>query len=70
VVRGKEDSYGLGVYRCDHGGDTAYYAVGGDFGVDFFSAYFVKDRVTASALGNTEVDTAPLLERLMEEIMG
>ncbi|NLV57473.1 MAG: beta-lactamase family protein [Clostridiales bacterium] len=69
VALGKEDNYGLGVYHCDHGGDTAYYAVGGDFGVDFFTAYFPRHRITASALGNTEVNTAPLLEGLLEGIM-
>ena len=67
VERSKGMSYGLGVYRCDNGGDTVYYAVGGDFGVDFFTAYFPKQKITASALGNAEVNTYPLLKSLFNE---
>ncbi len=69
VVRSENDSYGLGVYRYDNNRNTAYYAVGGDFGVDFFTAYFPKQNVTVSALGNTEVNTYPLLEGMLAEIL-
>ena len=45
--------YGLGVYvekKAD--GNHVYYAVGGDFGVEFFTAYFPKQKITASLLAN------------------
>ncbi|MFV0399971.1 MAG: serine hydrolase domain-containing protein [Oscillospiraceae bacterium] len=69
VVHGETNSYGLGVYRTDRGSGTAYYAVGGDFGVDFFTAYFPEKQITASALGNTEFNTYPLLEALFSELL-
>ena len=58
------NGYGLGVYRFEKGDKLFYYAVGGDFGVDFFTAYFPKQKITASALGNTELNTYPLLEAM------
>ena len=60
-------SYGLGVYLHTHNGDTAYYAVGGDYGVDFFTAYLPKYNIIVSALGNTELNTYPLLEAILSE---
>lgn len=68
VTRNKGRSYGLGAYRFDHGRSTAYYAVGGDFGVDFFTVYFPEEKITASALGNTEVNTYPLLRAMFSDI--
>lgn len=69
MVYGDEGkSYGLGVYRYDKNGNTAYYAVGGDFGVDFFTAYFPGPNVTASALCNTD-DGNQLLDALFDEIL-
>ena len=68
--RGDGRSYGLGVYRYEMSKDIAYYAVGSDFGVDFFTAYFPKLKITASALGNTEINTFPLLKSLLSEMMG
>ena len=62
------ESYGLGVYRYTHNNETVYYAVGGDFGVDFFTAYFPKHKIVASALGNTELNTFPLLKAMLSEI--
>ena len=70
VDRGDGKSYGLGVYRYETNKDIAYYAVGSDFGVDFFTAYFPKLKITVSALGNTESNTFPLLKSLLSEIMG
>jgi CubicO group peptidase (beta-lactamase class C family) len=69
VMRSKNKSYGLGVYCYDNGEIAAYYAVGSDFGVDMFTAYFPKQKVTASALGNTEVNTYTLLEAMLKEII-
>jgi len=69
VVRSEKKSYGLGVYRYDNGTDTAYYALGGDFGVDFFTAYFPQKGIVASALGNTEINTFPLLDALFSVIL-
>ena len=63
--RSDGESYGLGVYRSNRGNNLVYYAVGGDFGVDFFTAYFPKQKIVASALGNTEINTYPLLEALI-----
>lgn len=68
VVRSEGKSYGLGVYRLDTGRDTAFYAVGGDFGVDFFTAYYPSQKLTVSALGNTEVDTYSLLEAVFSDV--
>jgi len=69
VKRSDEKSYGLGVYRIDKNGNTAYYAVGGDFGVAFNTAYFPKQKTTASALGNTEVNPYPLLDAILSEFL-
>ena len=60
------ESYGLGVYRNIQDDSLAYYAVGGDSGVDFFTAYFPQSRIVVSALGNTNVNTFPLLDELFE----
>lgn len=68
VSRSERKSYGLGVYRFDNRRDTAFYAVGSDFGVEFFTAYFPKQKLTASALGNTEVNTYPLLDAMFSEL--
>jgi CubicO group peptidase (beta-lactamase class C family) len=65
AIRSEKESYGLGVYRHDSGNSTAYYAVGGDFGVDFFTAYFPGLKIAASALGNTEINAYPLMEALI-----
>ena len=59
--------YGLGVYIHKNGDDnTAYYAVGGDFGVDFFTAYFPKQKIVASALANAEASLFSLLRALLQ----
>lgn len=69
IARTEEKSYGLGVYRIDRGSSTAYYAVGSDFGVDFFTAYFPKEKITASMLGNTEMNTYPVLDTLFSVLL-
>ena len=56
--------FGLGVYTHEAGGREVFYTVGGDFGTDCFSAYFPRSGFVASALGNTEMNTYPLLEKL------
>jgi len=66
VIRDAQNSFGLGVYRYDRGTETVYYAIGGDFGVDFSTAYFPDEKIAVSAFGNAEVDTFPLLRMLME----
>ncbi len=58
--------FGLGVYIHEHKGSHAYYTVGGDFGTDFFSCYFPRTQTVATALGNTEMGTFPLMEKLFE----
>lgn len=67
-VKTDEGSYGLGVYMADKNGNPVYYAVGGDFGVDFFTAYFPKQKITASALANTELNTFPILEAIVNAL--
>jgi len=58
---------GLGVYRWEEDGKVnLYYTVGGDFGVDFFSAYLPQNEMIVSALGNTEVNTFPLLKEIVK----
>ena len=67
VIRDEESGkgYGLGVYTVQRDNQTAYYAVGGDFGVDFFTAYFPQSGIAVSALGNTNVNTYPLLHKTL-----
>ena len=70
VKRGKEKSYGLGVYRIDRNGKTAHYTIGCDAGVNFFSIYFPEHKLTATALNNTEYDIFPLMNVLFAEGLG
>ncbi|MCL2670541.1 MAG: beta-lactamase family protein [Clostridiales bacterium] len=65
IIRDDCESYGLGVYRFQREGQLAYYAVGGDFGVEFFTVYFLEQGIVASALGNSEVNAYSLLEGLL-----
>jgi Beta-lactamase class C and other penicillin binding proteins len=65
IKRGDGESYGLGVYRYETDKDIVYYAVGCDFGVYFFTAYFPALKISVSALGNTEVNTFPLLKSIL-----
>ena len=59
------DCYGLGVYVKNKADSSSiYYAVGGDFGVEFFTAYFPNKRIVASALANTEISAFSLLKAL------
>jgi len=58
--RQKGASYGLGVYRQEMSGGPAFYAVGGDFGVDCFTVYFPHRGITASYLSNIELETGLL----------
>jgi CubicO group peptidase (beta-lactamase class C family) len=47
------ESYGLGVYHYNSNGKIAYFAVGGDSGVGFCTAYYPRTKVTISCLVNT-----------------
>ncbi|MDR2558408.1 MAG: beta-lactamase family protein [Oscillospiraceae bacterium] len=67
-VINETESYGLGIYRYNLNDKLFYYAVGGDFGVDFFTAYLPKQKVVISALGNTEVNTYPLMEAIISSL--
>lgn len=58
--------YNLGMYQYQKDGKTVYYAVGGDFGVDFFTAYFPHNGYVISALGNTDYNTWPLMMKMIE----
>ncbi|MCL2409134.1 MAG: beta-lactamase family protein [Oscillospiraceae bacterium] len=60
------ESYGLGVYRNIEDDKVSYYAVGGDSGVDFFTAYFPESKIVVSALGNTDMNTFDLLDESFE----
>jgi len=62
------ESYGLGIYIYRYNDNIVYYAVGGDFSVDFFTAYFPKQKIVASAFGNTEINAYPLLNAMIAEI--
>ena len=62
--------YGLGVYCRKAGTDTVYYAEGGDFGIDFFTAYFPRQQIVVTALGNTQRNALPLLDALSAAILG
>ena len=56
--------YGFGMYQYKAAAANIYYAVGCDYGVEFFSMFIPQHGIVASALGNTEMDTRPLLEQL------
>jgi CubicO group peptidase (beta-lactamase class C family) len=58
-------SYGLSVYRHEVEDKLFYYAVGGDAGVDFFTAYSPEQEIVFSALGNTSVNTYPLMKHVL-----
>jgi len=58
-----DESYGYGVYIQN----GVYYATGGDFGVDFFTAYLPESQMTVSALGNMELNTYPLLSAFINQ---
>ena len=58
------ERYGLGVYVKNGLTNPAYYAVGGDFGVEFFTVYFPKEGITATALANTEIELYMLLRKI------
>ena len=61
------ESYGLGVYRNLEDSKISYYAVGGDSGVDFFTAYFPQSKIVMSAFANTDnINTFSLLEEAFE----
>jgi len=66
VLIGDDTYCGYGVFIWQHGDKKAFFSVGGDFGVDYFSAYFPRNEVVASALGNTEVNTYSLFEEFFE----
>ena len=68
IVRSDVKSYGLGVYRYEHGDNTIYYAVGGDFGVSFMTAYFAKQKIVVSALSNTDISAYPSLDSVISYI--
>ena len=65
IRRDEFKSYGLGVYLYNRNNHWTYYAVGGDFGVDFFTAYFPEKKIAVSALGNTEINAYPLLQAII-----
>jgi CubicO group peptidase (beta-lactamase class C family) len=67
-VINETESYGLGVYRSETENNLFYYAVGGDAGVDFFTAYLPEQQVSFSALGNTNVNTYPLMEMMLRSV--
>ncbi len=68
VDRENGKSYGLGVYRINYNNNTVFYAVGGDFGVDFFTAYIPKYKMVVSALSNSDINTYPLLDKVIQSI--
>ena len=63
-----DECYGLGVYVYNCGNNSFYYAVGGDCGINFFTAYFPRQKIVASALGNTELNAFPLLEAIVSAL--
>jgi len=68
VARGDDKGYGLGVYICNN--NSVYFAVGGDSGVVFFTAYIPQHKLVASALVNVDgVDPFPLFEAVVESVL-
>ncbi len=68
VDRGNGKTYGLGIYRIDYNNNTVFYAVGSDFGVAFFTAYIPKHKIVASALSNSDINTYPLLDKIIHSL--
>jgi len=48
-----EETYGLGVYHFKENGKLVHFAVGGDSGVGFCTAYYPETKVVASCFVNT-----------------
>jgi CubicO group peptidase (beta-lactamase class C family) len=61
----ENESYGLGIYRYESVENSFYYAVGGDAGVSFFTAYKPEHKLVVSMLANMEVSVYPLMELFM-----
>ena len=61
------ESYGLGVYRDFTDGKLAYTASGWDAGVSFFSSYYPRTKIVASAIRNTEMVASGLRYDLFNE---
>ena len=61
------ESYGLGVYRYEDGGKLVHFAVGGDSGVGFFTAFYPGTGTVVSGLKNNGyIDEYPLIEGLLD----
>jgi len=64
-----EETYGLGVYHGKDDEKTVHFAVGGDSGVGFCTAYYPKTKITASCLINTGwMSVYALIGNLLEEL--
>jgi len=59
-------SYGLGVYRGVIDDKLFYYAVGGDAGVCFFTAFLPTKKIVITMFDNTEVDIYPLMDDVVK----
>jgi CubicO group peptidase (beta-lactamase class C family) len=53
TINDEGESYGLGVYLCSIDDKLVYFAVGGDTGVGFCTAYYPKTKVVISCFVNT-----------------
>lgn len=67
VQAGEKSDYGLGVYLPKVTRGESFYVLGWDPGVLFFSAYYPKTGITATAFANTGVNIFPLLAELNKQ---
>ncbi|MCL1806256.1 MAG: beta-lactamase family protein [Oscillospiraceae bacterium] len=67
-VMNETESYGLGIYRHETENKLLYYAVGGDAGVEFFTAYLPDKKITLSAFGNTHNNVYALMETMIAAV--
>jgi len=61
----ENESYGFGIYQYKSDINLFYYAVGGDAGVSFFTAYKPEKKLIVSMLTNMELNVYPLMELFM-----
>jgi len=67
-IESGSESYGLGVYHYHNENKLAHFAVGGDSGVGFFTAYYPNSKTIATGFSNTGwIDgTYDLISKLLE----
>jgi len=67
---GTVESYGLGVFHYQDGGEIVYFAIGADSGVGFFTGYYPATKTVVSAFCNTGYNGSSLLFDDLPKLLG